>query len=54
MSFTKLFDVLAFEPAVKSVDHVEALFLVLEDLVIFCVIWSVLCTVDAEGRVFCD
>jgi dynein heavy chain len=50
-SFIKLFDVMAFNMrTVKTAEHVDELQPLLEQYVIFCLIWSICCTVDLEGR----
>jgi dynein heavy chain len=50
-SFIKLFDVMVFNMrVVKTAEQVEELQPLLEQYVIFCLIWSICCTVDLKGR----
>ena len=50
-SFIKFFDVLAFqERKIKNPEQVDDLQTVMEQYVVFCLIWSICCTVDQVGR----
>lgn len=54
-SFIKIFDVLVFQiRTVKTPENVEELQPLLDQYVVFCIIWSICCTVDQEGRKMID